>query len=76
MIFACILAVGDSVGIDVNFRVAGFLSLFRPAGIDGVTVIARVVRGLSLGEVGASLISSLGSQTPDAMKSSAACWYS
>ena len=54
---------------------AGFLPLLGPGGMDGVTVIARIVRGSSLAEVGASVISGLGPQTPDTMKSSAAYWY-
>ena len=61
------------MGTGVDFQVAGFLPLLGPAGIDGITVIARVVRGSSLGEVGASVISGLGPQTPDAIKLSAAC---
>ena len=70
---ACFLAVGGRGGAGVDLRVAGFLPLLGPAGIDWVTGIARVVIGSSLGEVGASVISGLGPQTPDAIKSSAAC---
>ena len=56
---AYILVVGGSVGTGVDFRVTGFLLLLGPTGIDGVTVIVRVVTGSSLGGVEASVISGL-----------------
>jgi len=61
------------VGTRVDFRVASLLPLLRPAGRDRVTVMAHTVIGSSLGDVEASVISSLGPQTPDAIKSSAGC---
>jgi len=51
------------------------LPLLGPAGIDGVTVMAPVVMRSSLEEVGASVISGLGPQTPDVIQSAAACYY-
>jgi len=50
-ICACICAVGGRGGAGVDLRVAGFLPLLGPAGLDVVTVIARVVRGSSLEEL-------------------------